>query len=385
MNDNFLNISKPEIYKDKWLKFNDAVLYPMELCDCNDTIGGVCLSGLTFEECVDKCKGDCDIGYYIEFDSNKNICVPIRSEVYSDINPSFNLRNKDIYNFNDNVKITYFQNTEKYPFQKPSTMELYYTDVVSIVSYYNPKIALNLKSLKSDEYAYMSEIETFENISILPNISTNSKLLDWLPINYGNYLTLNIPNSNLILRNTLDNVLNFQTISFDDSIGKDKVFNNDIIFYLEPLDKNNKNKIVRFGEPFVIKTTNKGVVFNDGSMLKVTYEPIDKMSKEQIYFTFTPKMSYYYCDSSICKTVSYDNIIFQEGSKSLQTKNSNGELTDVYFKPNCSQMCDVNKLQNVKTLSSNKQKKSMIFGIIIIIVIIIMIMIFVYIRVKHRV
>jgi len=383
MNDNFLNISKPEIYKDKWLKFSDAVLYPMEICDCNDTIGGVCLSELTFEECVDKCKGDCDIGYYIEFDSNKNICVPIRSEVYSDINPSFNLRNKNIYNFNDDVKITYFQNTEKYPFQKPSTMELYYTDIVSIVSYYNPKIALNLKSLKNDEYAYMSETETFENISILPNISTNSKLLDWLPINYGNYLTLSIPNSNLILRNTPTNILNFQTISFDDSVGKDKIFDNDIIFYLEPLDANKKNKIVTFGEPFVIKTTNKGIVFNNGTVLKVTYEPIDKMSKEQIYFTFTPKMSYYYCDNTRCKLALYDKIVYKEGSKSLQTKKSNGELTDVYFTPNCYQKCDTDKLQNVKTLSPRVNSK---ISIIIIIIILILIMLFfVYIRVKRRV
>ena len=385
MNDNFLNISKPEIYKDKWLKFSDAVLYPMELCDCNDTIGGVCLSGLTFDECVSKCKGDCDIGYYIEFDNNKNICVPIRSEVYSDINPSFNLRNKNIYNFNDNVKITYFQNTEKYPFQKLSTMDLYYTDVVSIVSYYNPKVGVDLKTIKNNEYAYMSETETFENISILPNISTNSKLLDWLPLNYGNYLTLSIPNSNLILRNTSDNILNFQTISFDDSVGKDKVFDNDIIFYLESLDTNKKNKIVKFGEPFLIKTTNKGIVFNNGTMLKVTYEQIDKLNKEQIYFTFIPKMSYYYCDNNLCKLASYDNIVFQEDSISLQTKNSNGELTNVYFKPNCSQMCDSNKLQNVKSVSPRVNSKISIIIIIIILILIVFMLFFVYIRVKRRV
>jgi hypothetical protein len=262
-------------------------------------------------------------------------------------------------------------------------MNVYYTDVLSISSYYNPKVGLNLKNIKDNEYAYMLESEEFENISILPNISTNTKLLDWLPLYYGNYFTINIPNSNLILRNTVDNIPTFQIISFNDSVGNNKSFNNDIVFYLEPINKN--SKIVKFGDPFLIKTTNGGTLFNNKTFLTIKYDPINMLPKEQIYFKFTPKMSYYYCDNNVCKTVSYDKIIFQEGSKSLQTKNSKGMLTNVYFKPNCSQMCDENKLQNITSLSSNPENKYMLFSIIIIIVIIIMIMIIVYRLVKHRV
>jgi hypothetical protein len=39
----------PEIYKDKWLKFDKTVLYPMEINDCNDTIDGVCFENLTLD------------------------------------------------------------------------------------------------------------------------------------------------------------------------------------------------------------------------------------------------------------------------------------------------------------------------------------------------
>ena len=68
----------PEIYKDKWLKFDKTLLYPMEINDCNDTIDGMCFENLTLDECTEKCVGDCDFGYHVKVD-NKSICVPIRS------------------------------------------------------------------------------------------------------------------------------------------------------------------------------------------------------------------------------------------------------------------------------------------------------------------
>ena len=73
-------LNKPEIYKDKWLKFDKTVLYPMEINDCNDTIDGICFKNLSFDECTEKCVGDCDFGYHIQT-SKENICVPIRSKV----------------------------------------------------------------------------------------------------------------------------------------------------------------------------------------------------------------------------------------------------------------------------------------------------------------
>ena len=88
------NIDNPSIYKDNWLKFDKTVLYPLEYNDCNDTIEGVCYNNLSLDDCINKCENsnDCDALYNIKIDDT-NICVPIRTSIINEVNPSYRLKN----------------------------------------------------------------------------------------------------------------------------------------------------------------------------------------------------------------------------------------------------------------------------------------------------
>ena len=55
-NNKYINIDNPKLYKKKWLLFNNSLLQPIKLNDCDESIYGHCLKNLTLNECINKCK-----------------------------------------------------------------------------------------------------------------------------------------------------------------------------------------------------------------------------------------------------------------------------------------------------------------------------------------
>jgi hypothetical protein len=365
----FQQNTKPEKYKynERVLMFPNTVLYPMELHDCNDTITGMCLKGLTLNECIDLSlkSNDSDIGYYVEIEGKDNICVPIRSAIYSTINPSFSLRNQNIYGFNDKVKITYFQDTKYFPYPPGLSGQVFYNNILTLNSYNNPKIGL---TYGNDKKIYVST-DKDTNISILPNITTDNFLLRWLPVYFNRYISFNIPGSTLFMRRTQDNILKFDITSFDDTVNSTE-FGDDHLFYLEPLDKSKTNEKLQWGMPFIIRTFSGATVFiNNNNILSISREQ-EFLTKENSQFIFKSKMVYYYCDKNKCNEVEYDKTFREKGESVLKTKNSEGINTRVYAFPNCWNSCSDDKKQktnNIKSTSSTKPQQNNNLLIIIVV------------------
>jgi hypothetical protein len=223
------------------------------------------------------------------------------------------------------------------------------------------------------------------NLTILPKVTNNIYLLKWLPIYYNEYLIFNIPNTNLIIKNTVENILKFNITSFQNNNYKDLSSYEEKLFCFIPMDVNKTNKEVYWDEPFIIKTINNGTVFmNDNNILIVVYDKIEKLDKERIYFKLGSLMPYYYCDEKQCKTTTYDKTFKVEGSDNLKTKNSKGEPVETHLLPNCYNLCNKstnnkmnninitnNKMNNINITNNNNYKLLYIILCIIIITIII--------------
>ena len=351
-------LNKPEIYKDKWLKFDKTVLYPMEINDCNDTIDGVCFKNLTLDECTEKCVDDCDFGYHIQT-NNENICVPIRSKVNIDSNPSFRLRNQNIYNFRDDVSITYFQNKDLYPYP-PSNVYVYYNSRIKIREY-NKNSYMTVDITKNKSGVTMSEDNTVMIIQpqIVNNFIDNSK-----KIKYNQYLTIHIPATSLIMRVNENQKIGFNIL---DSEIKNRYQNlaPRRLFYFENV---NNSKYVKWFEPCYIKTLRNKYLTNTNNKISLTEE-----KQKATVFCLTPQLIPYYCNKGKCENTNIENVSMNYRKDSLEMKESDGNINKVYFNDNCWGNC--NNINSSVNNNTNKNNITFIISISFVFFIIISIII----------
>ena len=330
------NIDNPSIYKDNWLKFDKTVLYPLEYNDCNDTIEGVCYNNLSLDDCIKKCENsnDCDALYNIKIDDT-NICVPIRTSIINDVNPSYRLKNQNIYNFDNNVDITFLQNKEKYPYPVYKSRQILYNNLLSLSLYYKKDYSLTFD--KSDVFMDTKKIT---NMVILPNKSRNNTFTKFKTVKYGDLLSFHIPNTTLVLTRKYDNKLHFEIKTTDNISVENTELKSNITYILEPIDKNKKNDIINWFEPFIIKTIGNGIcTINKKNELLILDESIERFNKEKIYFMFVPQFTGYYCEKDECVIGDTNNTFVEENSDNLKIKNLNGETKDFFIKENCWNTC----------------------------------------------
>jgi hypothetical protein len=370
------NISTPKIYKDKWLMFENTVVKPLELTDCNDTISGICLADLTMNECTEKFRGDSDMGYYVKI-NNKSICVPIRSAVNARINPSYRLKNQDIYKFPKNVKFTYFQNKEVYPYPPLHSAQVFYNNIININSYDDKNFGFTADVTKNNSRVYLNDKNNL-NLIILPKITTNNALVSYKPIYYGDYITIHVPNTTLILRQDENNILRFIIRSFENILDENSFFNSNITFYLDSDDKTKKGKPVNWQDPIIIRSEGNNIVkINENNQLIIVRDD-KKLSEKEKYFRLDTKQDGYYCENNNCKKINYDKAIKVKDSESLKIKKQDNTLTDFYFKDDCWGTCN-SKNNNAffKYQESNKNNVPIFFyiflGIISILIFILII------------
>lgn len=358
-------VNKPEIYKDKWLKFNKTVLYPMEINDCNDTIDGVCFKNLTFDECVEKCVDDCDFGYHVKT-AKESICVPIRSKINSDSDPSFRLRNQNIYNFEDDVSITYFQNKYVYPYP-PSDVYVYYNSRINIKVYDDKDAYMEIDINKNNSGINIGKNGT--NMILQPKIS-NTIIDNTTKVRYNDYLTIHIPVTSLTMR-----VNEGQKISFEilDSEIKNRYqkFAPRNLFYFENI--NGDEEYIKWFEPLYIKTLR-------GSYLNVINNKITISQEKGTVFCLTPQLIPYYCNNGVCESTNIENVVMNKAKDSLEIKDSKGIINKVSFNNSCWNNCK----SNLETVNAGKNNHNIFIMIISSIFLIILVFVIALV-IKNRV
>lgn len=126
-------IQKPYIHNDEWLVFPDTTFSDLNSLDCNDTISGVCYTDKSFEECINLCdtaEEECDAGYYVT-GRGANICVPLKTS-HKQLNPSYRLRNKNIYPVMSNLNVRTFFNGKKHQFPPDMANAVFFDDFFQI-------------------------------------------------------------------------------------------------------------------------------------------------------------------------------------------------------------------------------------------------------------
>jgi len=373
------DINNPEIYKDKWLKFDKTVLYPMSINDCNDTIDGICFKNLTLDQCMNKCTNDCDVGYYVQIGDKESICVPLLSKNITPINPSYRLEHQDIYNFKDNVNITFFQDKNIHPYPPDATSEVFYKNILDIRSYNDKDLSMQVDINKKKSLIKMGK-DGGTNINLLPKYSNNF-IDNWEAIQYNTNLLLNIPQTSLIMRVTLNDEVKFEII--DSNLDNTNELHTNRLFYFEPKNSELKGNVKWF-EPIYIKTLDHRylVIDYDNNIIRLS-----KNNSEKSLFCLVPQLIPYYCENNVCKSTNFEDINIDESTNSLKIKESNGNFKKIYFKDNCWNQCNSieNSVQPLKEEKPTINTNDNFYGIVGIIIAVVLVLLILLLVIKSRV
>lgn len=370
-------VPNPEIYKDKWLKFDKTLLYPMSINDCNDTIDGICFKNLTLDQCMDKCTNDCDVGYHVQIGDKESICVPLLSKNIVPINPSYRLEHQDIYNFKDNVNITFFQDKNVHPYPPDATSEIYYKNILDIRSYNDKDLYMQVDINKKKSLIRMGK-DGGTNINLLPKYSNNF-IDNWEAVQYNTNLLLNIPQTSLTMRVTLKDEVKFEIL--DSNLDNTNDLHTNRLFYFEPKDPEVKGNVKWF-EPIYIKTLDYRYLFidYDNNIIRLS-----KNNREKSLFCLVPQSIPHYCENNVCKSTSFEDINIDENTNSLKIKGSDGDLKKIYFNDNCWNQCKQIKNNDVETKKPIINTNENFYGIVGIIITVVLVLIILILVVKSHV
>ena len=340
-----------------WRKFPKSILDPLDKYSCRDAISGTCLKDLSVDECIDICKGhkDCDKGMHFEIGKH-NICVPFRTNSYDeDINPSYTIKDQSTYKFGDNVNATYFQNIEKYPYPVMHSSQIYYTNTLTLNSYYKQSLGLVYDKDKDKDAKTKMSTNTHTNLTILPIFKLLFSM-EWKPLKYGDRFYIMLPNTSIVLKTNKNGKKVSLVKDVSDFLVDQSEKPTTNLFYLEPSDKKKINEVVKLNEPFLIKTHQGGIVkMEDSGNLSVGNDNEDTLdNKEEIYFTFKSSMQYHYCEDNICKFKFDNKDLITDDTSVLKFKNSKNELVNLYANPQCWNSCGKEKINKLKTYENFK-------------------------------
>lgn len=326
-------INDPVIYKNNqdFLIFEDSTMDKIQFSDCNDTINGICHENGTLNECINMC-GDsenCGIGYYIETPT-KSICAPLNTNIFSDFNPTFKIRNTNIYPELEDSKSTLFVNTSLYSFPPNQTNSIFYYD--SLVLKQDEKTMGGI--LPMVEFQGSNDISTI--MQILPYQIQGHYNEEKVPISYMKNVIIRIPNTSYILTKNNNNKLEWSIKLFspNESIN---------LFQIIPVIENDRteNETMYYGAKFYIKHNHyENCYVNKSNEFMTSTKSIDKLENEgmKTIFTFSSMMYGYYCNEGSCVKVN-----LSEATQERHIAKYNDKI--MFRDKNCFNMCkeDINK------------------------------------------
>lgn len=379
MNDWFI-VEKPW-KKNNWLIWENTVLNRIYLSDCNDTINGFCLKNKSIEQCLNECTGECGAGYHIDFGNGKTICVPIRTDIHSSLNPAYRLRKQTIYPDLNHVKISTFINTEKYPFPPNAANVVFYQDLLTMTNTYNGySLGKNInEEIKNESLIYMESGNDL-NIQLLPTAISAIQIIQYQPVFFGDYIQLSIPRTSLVadislnISNTLQWSSNLPTIS-----------GNDFSFRIMPINNTRKiGDILTYSDIFALIYSDNSVIILDKNYnyLVSSFDDFYDVTNNQDIintFQFVSKMTGYYCENQQCKSVPI---------KDIQTSGQSGTYNGITVErqPGCWGMCKY-KIPNKNSFYalSTKPTPPISYKIFLYVIgIIIMILSIIFFIIKYR-
>lgn len=302
------NLDKPlryDLLNDEWLIFPNTVLSHIHISDCANTVNGVCIDDKTIEQCIELCNNDdSGVGYHVQFDDNRSICVPIRTSHNPELNPVHRFRKQSIYPAFDNVAVSTFINTKKFPFPPGQTNVVFYKDILMLKNE-DINILFGGKKylLEGGEITGFSS-DSQLNINLLPYERIESQVANYLPLQYGDYFNINVPGTTLLLTKGA-NTDNLQWIQ-----GRGLAEPEYAKFQILPFgDEKKLGDLVNYGDVFIIEynSTDIAVVDKDYRtfVVKGSANTQGKRAKQTDfpYFSFVSKMMGYYCEDKKCKSI----------------------------------------------------------------------------------
>lgn len=352
------DINKP-IRDKNMLIFNNTAFQPLlEIpYTCNRSISSLCYDNINITDCIEKCResDECSAGFHIlNKNTNKTICIPIRTSVYKDYNFAQDLY--DTENISNEYKITSFIKSDiKYP---PNELKyIYYRDI------------FRLKNVETSTYLSTKKTGTkitFENVSnvMLSCVSfetfyskiTNKK------IRYGDKISFMQDETSYIL--SFDSLKN---INWKQRLSPNLSVNEEFIIL------NNKKHIgdeVGVNDEFYLQNNlGEFMTVNNGVFM------LDSHNEEQLrimgigyMFMFENKNKLYICENSNCRELTPFEMdyVIQNGDYSYYKDNI------VFKDARCSGYCKIEDVLNVPVIEKYtklKRKKSNNVLIIILLLI----------------
>lgn len=297
---------KPWQYKNKWLVWPETIFDSIETIDCDSTLNGICLSGQTLEQCIEECKNGCAHGYHIQFENGQSICAPIQKSNYKHKNLVHRLRNKSIYNpILNNVKVSSFINTDIFPFPPDQANIVFYTDILSLKDYKTGyTVGTKDNTIKVRDKIYLDKDKDKDhNIQILPSKISDSKVVKYQPICYGDNIQILIPSTTLFARESNSNSLMWESSS-------GMFHGDDMSFRILPIGNERKiGDILTYDDIFKIQYTDGSLVIVNPNYNYLELKYIQPKNETYNYkFQFISKMIGYYCDGKESKPIPIKDI-----------------------------------------------------------------------------
>lgn len=320
-------LPKPWTYNDKWYIFPHTTVTNLSLDDCNDTINGICQYTDTLEDCIKLCAENpsnvCSAGYFIETPDQNNICLPLRRYLAEETYPYYRFRDQSYYPELKNVKSTIFI-TNKTPYPPDNANAIFYKDNFILQNVATGE-KLGAKDTLNERVEFTKNNPI--NIQLLPIKITRSYVQNYVLVNDGDEVAINIPNTSYVLRKSelsnevkwlmrasVANVPN-NTFRIHKYKGDGTLTYDDTIYF------------TYFGH--VLQYS------QDNNRLETVNDDVEQSIQKgnHVLFKFIPKIDVYYCENGQCKTIQLEKVE-TKGEKAWYK----GQL--VGRNPNCWSLCD---------------------------------------------
>lgn len=332
-----MTLTKPVKTKN-WLVWPNTTFSDIDYSTCSSTPNGYCPDSLTLDQCLNVCENaDCTYGYFVEFPDKSTLCNPILSSTYGDINPIYGLMNKSEFKDLNKVKVSTFVDTNAHTFPPYHANIMFYTDIFQIISkipnlnQYTVGIASD--KLIPDDGDLVDVTKKVINLQIFPHNTSTPFIQKYVPVRYGDFINIAIPNTTLLLSN------NIYTSNLEWKINSANIPYTDFAFQLVPLPLTKKQigDIVNYTDTFNIVyaqnyvVTLKNIPSTNITSLILVYFNVSDIPISNLECTFTAKSSMfgYYCRDGTCTSVPISNINY-DGTFLNQI---------VYRSPNCINQC----------------------------------------------